>query len=96
MPMKTPLIIAGVGNLIDMVSTLYLINKGYTEANPFMAALLPYPLLFSVVKIGAMGWVLWILWKSREYRTARITAWIAAVVYGLISVYYLVLLPILF
>jgi hypothetical protein len=87
--MKAPLIIAGIGNLIDTVSTLYLINQGYTEVNPFMAALLPYPFLFALVKISAMWLVIWILWKSRECRSARMTAWFAAGVYGLISLYYL-------
>lgn len=87
--MKTPLIIFAAGNLIDMFSTLYLTGMGYREANPFMAALLPYPFLFALVKIGAMGLVMWILWKNRECRSARMTAWLAAVVYGLISVYYL-------
>lgn len=87
--MKTPLIIAGIGNLIDMVSTLSLSRQGYEEANPFMAVLLPHPVLFATVKIGAMTLALWILWRNRESQLARITAWFAAGLYGLISVYYL-------
>jgi hypothetical protein len=93
--MKTPLIIAAIGNLIDTVSTLYLNGRGYTEANPFMSALLPYPALFVSVKIGAMALVIWILWKNRESQIARITAWFAAGLYGLIAVYYLVVFPLL-
>lgn len=87
--MRTPLTIFAVGSLIDMISTPYVTGMGYREANPFMAALLPYPFLFALVKISAMGLVIWILWKSRECRSARMTAWFAAGVYGLISVYYL-------
>lgn len=72
-----------------MFSTLYLTGMGYREANPFMAALLHSPFLFGLVKISAMGLVIRILWKSRECRSAIMTAWFAAVVYGLISLYYL-------
>jgi hypothetical protein len=93
--MKTPLIIAAIGNLIDMVATLYLNGRGYTEANPFMSALLPHPFLFATVKIGAMALALWILWRNRDSQIARITAWVAAGLYGLIAVYYLVVFPLL-
>lgn len=93
--MKTPLIIAAIGNLIDMVSTLYLNGLGYTEANPIMAALLPHPVLFAAVKICAMALALWILWRNRDSQIARITAWVAAGLYGRIAVYYLVVFPLL-
>lgn len=93
--MKTPLIIAAIGNLIDTVSTIHLSGRGYVEANPFMAALLPHPVLFALVKISGMALALWILWRNRESQIARITAWVAAGLYGLISVYYLVVFPLL-
>ena len=93
--MKAPLIIAAIGNLIDTVYTMYLTRLGYTEANPFMAALLPYPALFALVKIGGMSLAIWILWKSRESKSARMTAWAAAGLYGLIAVYYLFVFPFL-
>jgi hypothetical protein len=93
--MKTPLIIAAIGNLIDTVSTLYLFRFGYTETNPFMAALLPRPVLFATVKIGAMALALWILWRNREDKTVRKTAWFAAGLYGLIAVYYIFFFTIL-
>lgn len=93
--MKIPLIIAAIGNLIDMVSTLYLNGRGYTEANPFMAALLPHPVLFATVKIAGMALALWILWRNRDSQIARITAWVAAGLYGLIAVYYLFVFPLL-
>lgn len=87
--MRTPLIIFAIGNLIDMFSTLYLTGMGYREANPFMAALLHSPFLLCLVKISTTWLVIWILWNSRECRSARKTAWFAAVLYGLISLYYL-------
>lgn len=89
------LFIAGAGNLIDLVSTLRLTHLGYTEVNPVMAALLPHPVLFALVKICGMTVALWILWKNRESKVARITAWAAAGLYGLIAVYYLAVFPVL-
>lgn len=97
--MITALIIAWIGNLVDTVSTLYLSGLGFVEANPIMASLLSHPLLFASAKIVVMTMVLWYLWMNRAYRKARITAWIAAGLYILVSVYYLifftVLLPVL-
>ena len=89
MPMKKPLIIAAIGNLIDLIATLHLTRLGYMEANLVMAALLPRPKLFTLVKIGGMTLALWILWKNRDSEIARKTAWCVAVVYGLIALYYL-------
>ena len=87
--MKTPLTIAAIGNLIDLISTLYLSGLGYVEANPVMAALLPHPALFALVKIGGMTLALWILWKNRDSEIARKTAWFVVGLYSLISLYYL-------
>lgn len=86
--MKTPLLIAYLGNFIDMVSTLYLYGLGYTEINPIMAPLLRFPAVFAVVKLFAMGCALHILWRNRAHRAAHWLAWLAAAVYGAISIYY--------
>lgn len=83
------------GNIIDLVATLHLTGLGYQEANPVMAALLPHPLLFTLVKIGGMAAATWILWKNKGYESARITAWVAAGLYGLIALYYLAVFPLL-
>ena len=91
--MRTPIIIIWTGNIIDLVATLHLSGLGYTEANPFMAALLPHPLLFALVKTGGMALATWILWKNRDSDIARITAWVAAGLYGLIALYYLAVFP---
>lgn len=91
--MKTPIIIIWTGNIIDLVATLHLSGLGYTEANPFMAALLPHPVLFALVKIIGMAVATWILWRNRDSDIARITAWAAAGLYGLIALYYLVVFP---
>lgn len=94
--MRTRLIITGLGNLIDLVSTLYLYRHGFEEMNPLMAGLLQYPPLFMLVKIGAMTWALWILWKRRDHKSAQRISWFAAVLYGSISLYYAFFLTILF
>lgn len=83
------LLITFLGNLVDTAATLYLSSNGFTEANPIMAQLLNYPILFALVKILVMSAVLVYLWRSREYKLARVTAMICATVYGLIALYYL-------
>ena len=85
LPDMTPLlIIAGLGNAIDTLSTLHLHGQGYVEANPVMAALLPHPWLFVLVKLGVFTALLLWLW----HRRAKQAAAIAAVVYGAVAVYY--------
>lgn len=88
--MRTRLIIAGIGNLIDLIATLHLLGVGFVEINPIMAQLVPYPRLFAAVKMGAMTGVLLFLWKNREDRHAKPLATFAAVVYALLTVYYIV------
>ena len=87
--MRTLLITAWLGNAIDMVSTLYLVNRGFVEANPVIRRVLEYPALFVLVKLGAMTALVFWLWHRREDRHAKPLATIAAAVYGLIAVYYI-------
>ena len=86
--MRTRLIIAGLGNLIDTLSTVYLHRQGFVEANPVMAALLSHPLLFILVKMAVFTALLLWLWKRRDDRHALPLAALAAIVYGAIAVYY--------
>lgn len=88
--MKLRLSIAYIGNLIDLIATLYLTKQGFHEVNPFMRPLLGCPWLFAAVKILAMTWVCLFLWKRREDRHALPLATFAAAVYGLIAAYYVV------
>lgn len=88
--MKTRLTIAYIGNLIDLIATLYLTKQGFHEVNPVMHPLLDCPWLFAAVKILAMTLVCLFLWKRREDRHAIPLATFAAAVYGLIAVYYMV------
>lgn len=88
--MRTRLTLAFLGNLIDTAATLYLSGLGYMEANPVMAWLLRWPAVFAGVKIGAMTAVVWWLWKRRGDKNASAAATAAAMVYGAVSVYYIV------
>ena len=82
------LTLAIIGNLIDTVATLHLTNLGYVEANPIMAWLLQWPLLFIAIKILAMTAVIILLWRDRHDKNTIIASWIASAVYGLIGIYY--------
>lgn len=87
--MKTLLIIAWLGNLIDMIATVYLTSIGYTEINPIMAYLLVNPIVFIVVKIVAMTVVCMYIWQKRADKYSKPLATFAATVYGAISIYYM-------
>lgn len=88
--MKLRLSIAYIGNIIDLIATIYLSRMGFYEVNPFMRPLLACPWLFTAVKILAMTLVCLFLWKRREDRHAIPLATFAAAVYGLIATYYMV------
>lgn len=87
--MKARLFIGVIGNLIDTIATLILYyNYGYTEANPIMAILLKTPWLFVCVKLLVMTIIAVWLWRNKDYKNAQAAAWIIAIVYGLIAIYY--------
>ena len=92
--MKKPLIIAYLGNIIDTVATLYLYSKGGRELNPFMAMLLQSPWMFAVVKISVVTIIVIRLWTCRESKNAQIAAWVAAAIFGALSLYYGVMIAI--
>ena len=78
-----------LGNLIDTVATLYYTQAGLlTEINPIMAALLESPAAFAIVKIVGMTAICGYLWLFRRLRIARCGAFIGAVVYVALAVYY--------
>ena len=88
--MKLRLCITYIGNFIDLISTIYLTRLGFYEVNPFMRPLLAYPWLFSLVKLSAMTWVCWFLWKNRNDKHALPLATFSSVFYGAIAIYYIV------
>ena len=86
--MKVLLLIAWLGNLIDTIATVYLTSLGYIEANPIMAQLLNYPVIFVIVKLFLMTGLCAYLWLKRLDKHAKTMAIVASVVYGLITAYY--------
>lgn len=90
MSKKAKLIIAGIGNVIDIVATLILINYfGLVEVNPIMAWLLQWPLLAMSVKfIGVNSILLFVNFtKRKKYMDGLAT--FAAIMYGSLGCYYL-------
>jgi hypothetical protein len=87
------LYLIGFGNLVDTVATLYLYQTGmFVELNPVMAFFLQNPFIFAVVKIGLITAILIRLWKEREDKKAQIATNIGCWIYGLIAIYYAILL----
>lgn len=92
---KALLIIAGLGNLIDIIATLYLTGIGFVELNPFMRWLLQYPIVYIIVKLGLMtGLLVWI-WSHRKNKGALFVASIPALAYGSLAIYYIMFISIL-
>jgi formate-dependent nitrite reductase membrane component NrfD len=91
--MMKKLYLIGFGNLIDTFATLYLYQTGmFVELNPVMAFFLRNPFIFAVVKIGVITAILIRLWKEREHKYPQIAINIGCWIYGLIAVYYAILL----
>lgn len=83
----------GLGNLIDTIATLCLYQTGmFVELNPVMAFFLQNPFIFAVVKIGVITGILIRLWQEREDKKSQIAMNIGCWIYGLIALYYAVLL----
>lgn len=77
-------------NLIDTLATLHFFNTGmFVELNPFMAFLLKNPIVFAIVKIGAMTVILVRLWSVKEDRRAKIAMNVGCWIYGVIAAYYI-------
>lgn len=96
MSIKSKLIIAFLGNLIDTISTLIVVNYyGFIETNPVMAWLLQYPPAFIAVKILSVTGVLVFIWHTKTDKHANIMATVVATVFSCIAVYYLVCLAVL-
>ena len=92
--MKTrKLLFIWICNLIDTISTLSLYKTGmFEELNPFMTLLLQNPFIFAVVKIGVITIILIRLWQVREDKKSKIAINIGCWIYGLIALYYAILI----
>lgn len=71
-------------NLIDLCFTLYAINHGIPEANPFMRN--PAVMVFyKVIVVGALCW--WL--SKREEKIARVGLLICTFYYGIVNIYHI-------
>lgn len=87
------LLLIWVGNLIDTISTLCLYQTGmFKELNPFVAILLQNPFVFGVVKISVITIILIRLWQVREDKKPKVAINIGCWIYGLIALYYAILI----
>lgn len=81
--MKTILTSILVINLLDLISTIYLVQSNLAvEANPFMALLLHNDVyLFAAIKIFLVSCGVWIIHTSKNQKFAIVAAWIALIAY---------------
>lgn len=87
--MKTRLIVAWLGNLIDLIATLYLVNDPVcVELNPISAFLLQFPPLFAAVKLIVPTVAVLLTWRFRERKLFQVASWALFVVYLFVAVYY--------
>lgn len=97
MNMKTKLIIAGVGNFIDAIATYILIKYfGAVELNPIMMWLLQWPEFAVVSKIVVVTSILLYAYNTKRQEYMNIFATFAALLYGALGTYYIVMFILLF
>lgn len=94
MNMKAKLIIAGVGNFIDAIATYILTQYlGLIELNPIMAWLLQWPEFAVVSKVVVVTSILLYAYNTKRQEYMNIFATLAAILYGTMGIYYLVIFP---
>lgn len=75
-------------NIIDTFITLYVTQRGFVELNPVTRILLYFPSVFAFVKITLVSLLLYLLWRKRAERLARVASWVAFGIYGAVMVHY--------
>lgn len=95
--MKTKLIIAYIGNIIDAAATLVLTQCfGFKEINPIMAWLLQWPVLATFFKIAVVTCVLVFLYNTERSKHTEAIATVAATLYGGLALYYIMVFMTMF
>ena len=79
---------APILNLFDTACTIYAVNRGGVELNPFMRCLLQYPVAFIGYKHLVVGGLLWWL-SQREERLAVIGLRVCTAVYAALCIYHI-------
>lgn len=85
-------------NVFDVVATLVLVGGGYaSEGNPLMAALLELgPVPFAAVKIAIVTFGAFVLYRFARHDLAQVGAILACSAYGMLAIYHLGWMQILF
>tara|TARA_Y100001973_G_scaffold72373_1_gene105507 strand:- start:236 stop:532 length:297 start_codon:yes stop_codon:yes gene_type:complete len=85
------IILIVVFNLIDLVTTLWLIENGLAvEANPFMKEAMDMGVeIFIFVKLFFVLGGLYILRRNKDRKAAKVAIWSAFVTYFLLMIYFL-------
>lgn len=92
--MKTKLIIAGIGNYIDAVATYILTQYyGFVELNPIMNWCLQWPEVAIVSKVVIVTSLLLYVYNTKRSKYTNALATFAAILYGTMGIYYLVIFP---
>lgn len=85
-------------NVFDVAATLILVGGGHArEGNPLMAALLELgPVPFAAVKIAIVTFGALVLFRFARYELAQAGAILACAAYGMLAIYHLGWMQILF
>lgn len=85
------LLAVAVMNVIDAVSTCFLVDAGMVEANPLLGPVLEFsPAAFYAVKLGMVALGLFFLWRHRDYPHTTKVAAILAGIYWIVMIWQLV------
>ena len=85
------LIVTFLFNIIDILITLIVTQRGFVELNPVTRILLYSPVAFAVVKITLVTLALWWLWRNRTERLARVASWVAFGIYSAVMAHYCII-----
>ena len=76
-------------NLFDCICTVIGTNKLGTdiEVNPLVRALLPFPILLFIVKVGIVTITCVLIYKTRQHKIIQIATWLLLAVYVGVAVH---------
>ena len=77
-------------NVLDIICTLVMIHLGFAaEANPFMLELIEKSeFIFASIKISLVSLCVYLLWRLREYRVARVASFFCFLTYLFLMCYH--------